>query len=301
MTVVTDGLSMHGTSVVRMENEHLTVDVAPGVGGRIVSIVDKCSGYEFLWRNAAQSLGRLPPGSPYDPSFFGGVDELIPNDRPEAIDGLDCPDHGELWTMALAWTVEGGALVLSGVLPLFGLTYERRMVLRDEGPHLDLSYRIGNPTAGRRHFLWRLHPALKGERGDIIECPARRAQADPQWSRWGTMDPFEWPFVEGQRADVMPAPDGTTDCLFLYDLDAGKVGWRSTSRALRFEVSFDTAVFPYVCYFASYGGFYGHYVIIPGPSSAMPVSVNEAARMGQCSVLAPGETLDTRVTLYAGR
>jgi hypothetical protein len=32
----------------------------------------------------------------------------------------------------------------------------------------------------------------------------------------------------------------------------------------------------------------------------MPVSVNEAARLGQCSSLEPGEQIVTRVTIYAG-
>jgi hypothetical protein len=32
----------------------------------------------------------------------------------------------------------------------------------------------------------------------------------------------------------------------------------------------------------------------------MPLSVNEAARLGQCTALEPGRSLSTRVTIYAG-
>jgi hypothetical protein len=32
----------------------------------------------------------------------------------------------------------------------------------------------------------------------------------------------------------------------------------------------------------------------------MPLSVNEAAKLGQCSVLEAGEKIETRVTIYAG-
>ena len=49
--------------IVRMENEQLLVDVAPQVGGRIVSMLDKQSGYEFLWRNQSLQLAQLAPGS----------------------------------------------------------------------------------------------------------------------------------------------------------------------------------------------------------------------------------------------
>jgi hypothetical protein len=40
----------------------------------------------------------LERGADYDSNFYGGIDELIPNDIPENIDGIDDPDHGELWT-----------------------------------------------------------------------------------------------------------------------------------------------------------------------------------------------------------
>jgi hypothetical protein len=37
--------------------------------------------------------------------------------------------------------------------------------------------------------------------------------------------------------------------------------------------------------FASYGGLDGHYTAVLEPCTAMPVSVNEAARLNQCSCL----------------
>jgi hypothetical protein len=107
--------------IVRLESDHLRVDVAPGVGGRVVSLVEKSGGHEFLWRNRALRLESLPAGSEYDPNFFGGIDELLPNDIPEEINGVACPDHGALWTLPLAWRCDGARLTLEGTLPRFGL------------------------------------------------------------------------------------------------------------------------------------------------------------------------------------
>ena len=42
------------------------------------------------------------PGTDYDSNFWGGIDELLPNDIDEKIDTIDYPDHGELWTTALS-------------------------------------------------------------------------------------------------------------------------------------------------------------------------------------------------------
>jgi hypothetical protein len=78
------------------------------------------------------------------------------------------------------------------------------------------------------------------------------------------------------------------------------MAWRSVSCDLVFAYTFDLAVFPYAWYFASFGGLDGHYTAILEPCTAMPLSVNEAAGLGQCSVLGAGKTLSTVVTVYAG-
>ena len=78
------------------------------------------------------------------------------------------------------------------------------------------------------------------------------------------------------------------------------MAWRSGASDLMFEYRFDTGVFPYAWYFASYGGFDGHYVAILEPCTTMPLSVNEAAPLGQCSVLEAGQALDTGITIYVG-
>jgi len=291
-----------GVPLVSQESDTLRVDVAPGVGGRVVSLLDKSSGHEFLWRNHALQLERLTPGSEYDPNFYGGIDELLPNDIIEEIDGVSCPDHGELWTMPLDSRSDGARLKLEGTLRRCGLRYEREMALRADGPFLDLAYRTSNPTLQPRRFLWKLHAALAVEAGDVIECPASRAQVvDTNYSRFSMSSPFDWPHIEGRSANVIPPADGTMDFFYLFDLREGRMAWRRPSARLEFAYYFDTRVFPFAWLFASYGGFLGHYTTILEPCTTMPLSVNEAALKKQCSVLQPGEAIETVVTIRAGR
>jgi galactose mutarotase-like enzyme len=301
MCSIQTGLSLDGVPMVRLESDHLQVDVAPSVGGRVVSLVDKTSGHEWLWRNRALPLRRLSAGAEYDPNFFGGIDELLPNDPPEVIDGVSCPDHGELWTTALKWKCDQDRLRLWGKLPLIGLEYEREMVLRTDRPCLDFRYRISNRTARVRPFVWKLHAALAVAAGDVIECSARDARVvDLAWSRHKTLEPFPWPVIEGQAVHVVPPPDGTVDFFYLFDLAAGELALRRPGRKLQFVYRFDRGVFPYAWLFASYGGFDGHYTVILEPCTAMPMSVNAAAAQKQCSTLGPGETLETEVSIWAG-
>jgi hypothetical protein len=301
MTVFKEDERIDGTRIVRVANDFLQVDVAPGVGGRIVNLVENSSNHQFLWHNAALKLEKLEPGAAYDPNFYGAIDELIPNDIPEIINGIECPDHGELWTASLDYQIDGETLLLSGTLPIFGLRYERRMTLASNSPTINLDYHIENISGARREFLWKLHSALKIGAGDRIICPAHTAVVgDLEYSRWSSAQPFGWPNVEGQRADVVPEKDGTMDFLYLYDLEEGQMAWESADGSLTFVYEFDLNVFPYAWMFASFGGFDDHYMAILEPCTTMPISVNEAAKLGQCSVLEAGEVLETHVAMYAG-
>lgn len=298
--MISGGISVDGVPIVRMESDLLRIDVAPSLGGKIVSVLNKRADCQFLWRDPLLKLRQIPAGGEYDPNFCGGIDELLPNDLSESIDGVPCPDHGELWTHPLHWRVEGEGLHLSGRLPLTGLSYHRRMTLDSHCPTVHSDYEVQNHAPERRNFLWRLHAAVNIQPGDRISCDARFAQAaDPAWSK-RPMQPFEWPMAAGQDASQVPVANGTTDFLFLSKLRHGWMAWRNATRGLVFGFKFDTRVFPYAAYFASYGGFRGQYFAILEPCTAMPLLVSEAAGLKQCSCLQPGETLRTTVILYAG-
>jgi len=288
-------------AVVHFESDHLIAQIAPLVGGRIVSLVEKSTGHEFLWRNPVVGLRRLPLGSEYDPNFFGGIDELLPNDVPETVDGVAYPDHGELWTTPFDWSLEGDAVVLEGRLPYSGLAYRRTVSLSPDGPLLQCDYRIFNPTNQPRHFLWKLHAAMAIEADDIVDCPANHAQVvDPEWSRISSREPFDWPTIAGTDVSRVPPKEGTIDFFYLFDLQAGRMAWRRPAAGLRFEYRFDLAVFPFAWLFASYGGFCDHYTLVLEPCTTMPYRVSEAIRSGMCSRLSPEAALETVVQIYAG-
>jgi len=279
---------LDNVSLAVLSNSQLRVVVAPAVGGRVVSLVHRPSVREFLWHNPRLTLECCAPGPAYDPNFYGGMDELLPCDMPETINGIACPDHGELWTLPLVAERVGDALTLRGRLPRFGLEYQRRMRL--EGNRLICDYRIANPAASERHFMWKLHAALAVQPGDRIDCPAATARAaDPVWSRRKSPAPFAWPDADGLDMSRVPVPDGGTEFLFLYDLAEGRMGLEAQDRA----------VFPCCWYFASHGAMEGAFTGVLEPCTTMPLSVNDAARNGFCSRLQPGETLETTVVWEA--
>ena len=285
--------TIDGLPVVRLTNAALEAVIAPGVGGRIVSLRDRSGGHNLLWRNQKLRLERRPPGTAYDPNFYGGIDELLPSDIPEIVAGRPYPDHGELWTLALDAHTEADTLVLRGRLPVCGLRYERRLSLRGDAPLVDLDYRLTNDTPAPRPYLWKLHLPVPAAPGDTIFCPAATARvADPAWSRQADSALFPWP---GHL--VLPEQDGTAEFLFLEGLRNGVIGWRNREQTRELACHFDPAVFPCCWLFATFGQLDGLYTAVLEPANLAALSVADAARRGACPILAPGETVATRITL----
>jgi len=287
--------------VYTLETKHLRLRMAPELGGRIISIVNKPLAREFLWHNEGLPLAVSQPGSEYDPNFWGAIDELIPNDVPENIDGIDYPDHGELWTTAFDVEVNGETITVHGRLPLSGLHYSKTVTLDPSTPSAFLDYRIKNETSQTRHFLWKLHAALLIKPGDRLVSSALKGKVvDTQYSRFSHTDEFTWPNIQEMDASVVPPKSDQMDFFFLYDAPVSEMTMESNNGDHVFCYAYDPRVFPFQWYFASFGGLLDHYTAILEPCTTMPMSINEAAAKNQTAVLQSGEELTTRVRIYAG-
>lgn len=290
-----------GLDILTIENNHLRVEIVPALGGKISSVFNKHYSKEFLWNNINLDLQENEPGDDYDSNFWGGIDELLPNDVPEEIDGKTYPDHGELWTSRLEYSVSENAVSVYGVLPLSGLYYRKTICLQADTPKIKLEYNIINQSGKRRQFLWKLHAALRIGEGDRLVTSARKAKiVNLEASRFRDTGEFSWPVIDGVDASLVPKKDGTMDFFYLYDSPDGEMSLLMDGGKYRFSYHYDQRVFPYQWYFASYGQFRDHYTAILEPASAMPVRVSEASDLGQCSVLEAGEAINTRVLIYAG-
>ncbi|MFI5124478.1 MAG: DUF5107 domain-containing protein [Chitinophagales bacterium] len=290
-----------GLVLIQLENEVMTVDLFPEIGGKISSIFNKNLRHEFLWRNKSLKLRQYPPGSEYDPHFFGGMDELLPNDIPESIDQIDYPDHGELWTTALQHKMDPGSVTVFGKLKLSGIFYSKTVSLIKGSPMVCLDYIIRNESSATRHFLWKMHAALVIEPGDRMNSHARKAKvADPAYSRFKTGNEFDWPDIENRDASIVPVSEDEMDFFYLYDIPKSEMQMKHSKGHYTFGIDYDQKIFPCQWYFASYGGFSNHQVAILEPATGMPLSVNEAISLDHCAALDPGEEINTRVYLFAG-
>lgn len=292
---------INNVEVLTGENDCIKFQIAPALGGKILSIYNKDLNKEFLWRNKNLSLGANKPGTDYDSNFWGGIDELIPNDIPEKIDTISYPDHGELWTTPLQSDSVDDKISVHGKLSISGLYYKKTMYLETNSPTIYLKYKIKNESNVKRHFLWKLHAALAIEEGDKLITSAQKAKiVYPDSSRFKNIEEFKWPTIENCDASIVPSNNNTMDFFYLYDIQQAEMQMVSGETNHLFKYQYEKDVFPYQWYFASYGAFLNHYTAILEPATAMPVSVNEAMALGKCSVLEPDQEINTVVGIYAG-
>jgi hypothetical protein len=297
MTDISTDWSFQGFSVIRLENPDLRVEILPDFGGKIWSIEHRPSRRQFLWHHPRHRLRTLPLGASYDDHFFGGFDELLPNDIPERVNGEALVDHGELWSTPLQAQVEQESLTLTGRLPITPLVY--RKTVRLDGPRVLLDYELSNVGRKPLDLLWKLHPALRISPGAEILVPARLARvADPEWSRAKGRSEFLW--NDQPALHVVPPVDGSTEFLYLLDLSEGKCALRHRQENWQFSLSFPKEIFTSVWLFASFGGWRDLEVLILEPCTTPQLSLAASAKEGRCLHLEPGASIPASVQVEVG-
>lgn len=194
--------SLAGQPAVLLENSRLRAVLLPGLGGKIISLIDKRSDVELLWRNDRVPVRPATVGSGYDDQFLGGWDELFPNDEPEILAGEAMPDHGELW--ASPWTVAdvGAAgdqawVELTVRPPISATSVSKRLVL-GTGSVLQTRYELTNEGRRDLPFLWKSHMAVRLHPDTEITMAAHEVLVhefgDPRCRPVGGS--FAWPTAE---------------------------------------------------------------------------------------------------------
>lgn len=297
-----------GLTELVLANDQLRVVVIPELGGRVWEITHLASGRQLLWHHPELVATPVGLGADYDDNFIGGWDELFPNDVPEELGGIPFPDHGEAWSVPWSCTElpGGNAVRLELVAPLSGSRLVRTLRLAPGSSALELEVEVTNGTGAELPMLHKQHLAADLLPGSRLDLPASIVEigdfGNPRAGQVG--DRFDWPALDTPDGPVDFAaspPDGTAEFLFASGFGSG---WAACTGpdGVGVGLSFDAATYPACWTFASYAGWLGSRVAVLEPCTGLGLSVTEGVATGRHRVLAPGETLHTRVSAvaYAG-
>ncbi|MBO0862342.1 MAG: DUF5107 domain-containing protein [Chloracidobacterium sp.] len=300
--------------VISLENKYLRLDIFPELGANIYNVIDKPSDHNFLWHNPRVIPHKVPFGGNYDDNFYGGWDDIFPNDPPEQFDAETYPDHGEIWCQPWNYEITEQTSQRCAVrFWVYGRVtqslVEKWVSLEKNERRIGLRYRFTNLGQKPQSYLWKLHPALFVNERHRIDLPAKSAELGPCLSRPRGQEGqvYEWPFLTSgnQRHEIsqaLPIDSQVAEMHFATELNQGWCALTDTETKLGFGLAFDKEVFSTVWLFMTYGGWRGLNTVILEPSTGYPHHLRDAKARGRLARLEGGVTLETQVTavIYEG-
>lgn len=165
---------------IKLETDNFSIVVAPELGGKIISLVNKATGREFLSRTNIPHRMRTYADR-FENYERDGADECFPTveDCPYPAfpwEGVPVPDHGEVWTLPWQYEVKQGRLQMwvKGVrLPyVFQRDLRFETLARGEKPYIRFSYTVRNESPFEMPFVYAFHPLFKVETRARILMPS---------------------------------------------------------------------------------------------------------------------------------
>jgi galactose mutarotase-like enzyme len=198
----------YGLPAWRFESARLRVITVPSLGGKLVSLFDKRSGWEWLAQPNSPPAREIPYAANFLEFSLFGWDEMFPtiNGCPYPASGpfygKALPDHGEVW--ALPWEIKnasGEALELSvegRALP-YGLS---RSLALSGSDCLLMRYRLTNLSNQPLLYLWAAHPLFRCDESTQIVLPDEvqevwNVQSSECWGPAGAI--YSWPLAAGRE------------------------------------------------------------------------------------------------------
>lgn len=314
VTVTTDW-KFNDIETVIIENEQLRVVIMPELGAKMWQLTYKPKSKDLLWQHPRLKARKVPFHSLYDDTFFGGWDELFPNDMSEKINDEEEPDHGEIWTLPWNYNLEKISddevvvhLWVDTVILVSRV--EKWITLRRDESKLHFHHKITNTGQIDQPFLWKLHVAMSVDEHSRIDMGAKKMYIEDFGpTRIGkTGVSYEWPYVsdeQGIRHDmrkVLPMHARINEFQYATEMNDGWCAVTHTKDQIGFGLSFDLNMLPSCWLFASYGGWRNLQTVVFEPCTGYPISVNDGMKSGTHQILQAGQTMEYDVTavVYEG-
>ena len=174
-------LSPGGLDAVRLQNDRVDLAIVPQAGGKILDLIDRRSGRNWLWKNPHIPIAVAERGHDFGKQQdSGGWDEVLLSVKPGRIRTMSehiaaIPDHGAL--LASDWSIEKLLvdtnndlicdMVTTGTAAAF--RFERRIRIPDKCAVVELSYCLRNDGDEALPSYWCAHPLLAVGSDSVID------------------------------------------------------------------------------------------------------------------------------------
>jgi galactose mutarotase-like enzyme len=271
---------------VVLENDALRVVVLPDMGAKIASLVDRCSGTEWLVGPTSHHLRAAGAGASFEGAEMFGWDEMFPT-----VTGEGLPDHGEAWSVSWDWEAAPFGLVTSLQCQTVSVFLTRHVTL--DGPVLTLEYTATNAADHSVEVLWAAHPQFDVPEGTLLSVDGCDA----------------WTGVYGE---ALTAPAPCADVLQQVGRGQAAKWWsgrderpfRATLRqphGASLAITWDANDVPHLGVWVDHHCISASSVLALEPSTGWYDDLNLARSLGTACTIAPRGTIAWRLTVGVGR
>jgi hypothetical protein len=306
-----------GVEAVALESESLRVVIVPEMGAKIVSLLDRRNGVEWLVGPGERTFRPAVYGASFEQQDMSGWDEMFPTisacpyPGPGDEAGVALPDHGEVW--ALPWTINDIAdrnleLAVEGRALPYRLA--RRLALA-EPTTLRFDYHLANLGKDLMPYIWAAHPQFAcGLDAEVVLPPHVNQVCNVLPESWGWGAPgtvYTWPEVTGAEGTAVHlgriGPPSLQRARKFYLLPDQPAAWvtlvhRPAGEWLR--MTWDSCQIPYFGLWVDEGALNAESVAAPEPSTGFYDSLALAWEQRHVARLAAGEDVQWTLTVQLG-
>jgi hypothetical protein len=282
-----------------LENTKIRAEFIPDPGGKLASLINKETGYEYLIQRKNPIYRDQPFDGVYVDGECSGYDDMFPTIdtckyENEPWKGVDMADHGEVWSLPWEYAADDFALHMTVKGVRFPYKLEKRIYFRNENS-LRLDYTLTNISPFDFEFLWAGHLMINIIEGTKVEVPDDCKQMVTILTNGNGAfgDINDWPFLKDKygnnyRADIARSEDvmGFEKYYFNNRLEDGWCKLKYPDGKNILKISFPVSTVPYLGILMNEGGWDNLYNIIIEPCSVCYDRPDLAKKYGQVSKVA---------------
>ena len=295
-----------GDEAFVLESECLRAVILPKRGGKMASCVYKPNQMELLFQNPLGHYRNAKIGDDFTLFDASGFDDAFPSIDAGVVSvggqAVAYPDHGEIWSAAFTAQSQEKSLKLQYRSRLLPYLYEKEWCLTDS--EITCQYTITHTSGPAFPYIWAMHGLFRDEPGLVFSFPhgvetVRSVYGEeligPPDSLW--QFPVDAPCGKPYDFRAMP-PEKAVKYYAEGKVQEGRCGLRYTSSGTEVEFLYDHHKLPFLALWATSGGFRGDCNCALEPCSGFYDSIEKAQKLGLCSVLKEGETLQFSIAIH---
>lgn len=303
---------------IRLSTDQFSITVAPQLGGKITSLINRKTKREFIARSNVSYRLRTY-GDSFENYECDGVDECFPSVAACAYpavpwQGVAVPEQGEVWALPWEYQVKQDRLTtwVRGVR--FPYLFERQIsfetLAREDKPYIRLSYRVVNESPCDMPFLYAFHPLFKAEtRSHILLPPATDVVS--YWSTEDRLGPpmtrHTWPNVTDftldksyDRSSIRSSRNKEAEKIFTTPLEQGRCALVYPNGEF-VGFLFPAKKLPYLGLWVNEGGWRNLHHVALEPSTSQVDRLDVAEGLRTCGVVPANATFEWDISLIVGK